>query len=304
MLAGLPMLTGCSGDSPTVPQTVEEVDTFDEVLMFVSGQTDVEVTEVQVQAESYVMPTEAVSVSEEDAAALLAWMDTAPVTTELYDSLTVYGGVSYSVICTLKSGETVTLYAQKDALTFTRAELNEEGKWYNPAYCLLYEDSGTAERIYTAVRQCWNDAYSIPAGETRTAAQILGDDILDARQLILRMSLDGKSGTEIRLYVDTAAHPDLFDAVTGLTLEQTEVEKGEPYIEILPHTGDEDYRFGKHLLNHCLTIRGEQLKIDVGTDISYRILTSDGSSFTDWLIDWVYAHRDDDGVKIARWNVE
>ena len=298
------MLTGCSGDSPAVPQTAEEIDTFADVLAFVSGQTDVDVTEVQVQAESSVMPTETVPLSDEDAADLLAWMDAAPVTAELYDSLAVYGGVSYSVICTLENGETVTLYPKEDALTFTRAELNGEEKWHYPPYRLLYEDSGAAERICTAVRQFWNDAYSIPAGETRTAAQILGDDILDARQLILRLSLDGKSGTEIRLYVDTAAHPDLFDAVTGLTLEQAEVEKGEPYIEIFPHTGDEDYRFGKHLLKHCLTIRGERLKIDVGTDISYRMVTSDGSSFTDWLVDWVHAHRDDDGVKIARWDVE
>ena len=51
LLLALGLLTGC-GAEKGVPQTAEEIDTFDEVLAFVSGQTDVDVTDVQVLKES------------------------------------------------------------------------------------------------------------------------------------------------------------------------------------------------------------------------------------------------------------
>lgn len=298
------MLTGCSGNSTAVPQTVEEVDSFADVLAFVSGQPDVDVAEVQVQANSHAMPTEPVSVPKEEAEALLSQIESLPFRFERYDPLTTYGAVSYSMICTLETGETVTMWPDGNVLEFVREEKDDEGVWQTVCYALIPEDIADADGIYRAVRQLWTDTYSIPEGETRTAAQILGDKILDARQIILRMSLDGKSGTEIRLYVDTAAHPDLFDALTGLTLAQEDVEKGESYIEIFFHVGDEDYRFGEHILTHGIYIRGERMEIDVGADVSYRMFMSGGGSFTDWLIDWVYAHKDEDGVKIVRWDAE
>lgn len=154
-LTGLRTLTGCSGDSTAVPQTAEEVGSFDEVLAFLSGQTEVDVTEVQVRKESEISPTEPVSLSEEDAGTLLSLLETPPLTLELYEPVPVYGGSWYSVICTLENGETVTLYPKEDALTCTRAELNEEGRWYYPTYRLFYEDAEIPEQIYTFVTQHW-----------------------------------------------------------------------------------------------------------------------------------------------------
>ncbi len=295
------MLTGCSGDSTAVPQTVEEVDTFADVLAFMSGQTEVDVKEVQVQAESVIALTEPVLLSEEDAEGLLSLMETTPMTAEMYEPIPVYGGSWYSVICTLENGETVTLHPKEDALTFTRAELNEEEKWHYPAYRLVYEDSGVPEQMEAAVRQLWTDAYSIPAGETRTMAQMLGEEILGARQVILRASYDGDSDTEIRVYVDTAKHPDLLDALTGLVLEQTEMERDKTsYVSVAFHMGEEDYQFGEHFLTDEFTMRGERIEISVGTGLAY----CPAEPFSGWLKDWIYSHKDDDGVKIACWDVE
>ncbi len=300
-LTGLRMLTGCSGDSTAVPQTAEEVDTFADVLAFISGQTDVDVTKVQVQAESVNALTVPVLLSDEEAGALLSLMETPTITAEQYEPLPVYGGHWYSVICTLENGETVTLHPKEDALTFTRAELNEEGKWHYPAYRLVFEDSAVPETIYTTVRQLWTDAYSIPSGETRTMAQMLGEEILGARQVILRASYDGDSDTEIRLYVDTVKHPELFDALTGLVLEQTEMERDKTsYVSVAFHMGEEDYQFGKHLLVDEFTMRGERIEISVGTGLAY----CPTEPFAGWLKDWIYSHKDDDGVKIVRWDVE
>ena len=294
-------LAGCSGDSTAVPQTAEEVDSLADVLSFISGRKDVDVTDVQVQAESVIDLTEPVLLSEEDAGALLSLMETPAITAEQYEPLPVYGGHWYSVICTLENGETVTLHPKKDALTFTRAELNEEGKWHYPTYRILFEESDVPEAIYTAVRQFWSDAYSIPAGETRTMAQMLGEEILGARQVILRASYEGDSDTEIRLYVDTAKHPDLLDALTGLTIEQTEIERDRnSYVSVAFHMGEEDYQFGKHLLENEFTMRGERIEISVGTGFAY----CPTEPFAGWLKDWIYSHKDDDGVKIVRWDVE
>ncbi len=295
------MLNGCSDRLTAVPKTPEEINTFDEVLAFMSGQTETKVTAVQVQAENGHVPTEPVSLSGKDAKVLLELMETTPMTAEQYDPLAVYGTVSYSVICTLENGETVTLYPKEDALSFTRAELNEEDKWHYPTYRLLYEEAGVPEAIYTVVRQFWSDAYSIPAGETRTMAQMLGEEILSARQVILRASYDGDSDTEIRLYVDTAKHPDLLDALTGLTIEQTEIERDRnSYVSVAFHIGEEDYQFGKHFLTDEFIMRGERIEISVGTGLAY----CPKEPFAEWLKDWIYSHRDDDGVKIVRWDVE
>ncbi len=295
------MLNGCSDRLTAVPQTVEEINTFDEVLAFMSGQTETEVTAVQVQAENGHVPTEPVSLSGKDAEALLKLMETTPMTAERYEPIPVYSAVSYSVICTLENGETVTLYPKKDALSFTRAELNEEEKWHYPAYRLLYEDPAAAGKIDAAVRQLWSDAFAIPEGETCTVAQMLGDEILDARQVILRASYDGDSDTEIRLYVDTANHPELLDTLTGLALEQTEMERDKTsYVSVAFHTGEEDYRFGEHILTDMFFMHGERIEIGVGTEIAY----CPAEPFAGWLKDWIYTHKDDDGVKIVRWDVE
>ena len=40
LLLALGLLTGCGAENK-VPQTAEDIDTFDEVLAFVSGQTEV-----------------------------------------------------------------------------------------------------------------------------------------------------------------------------------------------------------------------------------------------------------------------
>ena len=53
-------LAGCSGDSTAVPQTAEEVDSLADVLSFICGRKDVDVTDVQVQAESVIDLTEPV----------------------------------------------------------------------------------------------------------------------------------------------------------------------------------------------------------------------------------------------------
>lgn len=149
------MLIGCSGDSAAVPQTVEKIDTFADVLAFVSGQKDGNVTEVQVQKESETKRTEPVPLSGEDAKVLLALLETTPMMAEQYEPIPVYGGSWYSVICTLENGETVILYPEEDMLTFTRPELNAEERWHYPAYRLLYEDSAVPEQIYTFVTQHW-----------------------------------------------------------------------------------------------------------------------------------------------------
>ena len=305
MLTGLRMLTGCSGDSTAVPQTEEEVDTFDEVLAFISGQTDVEVTDVQVLLESDAEPTEPVSLSKEDSGALLALMETTPFVLEEYEPEPLYGVMWHYILCTLENGETVMIYPAHDALSFTRTEQNEEGKWQKVSYRLLYENPDVSREIFSSVLHHWNDIYSIPEGETRTVAQILGDEVFDARQIILRMSLDGNYDTEIRLYIDTEAHPELLDVLTGLKLDQKDVERGRnPYMTIGFHIGEEDYRYGDHILPNSFTVYGECLDIAGNIMDDYRMYPVDNGFFTDWLVEWVYAHRDDDGVKIVRWDVE
>ena len=296
---------GCTAEN-AVPLTPEEVDTFADALAFMSGQGETEVTGVQIQAESTVMPTEAIPVSAEDAKRLLSLVETVPFVFEQYDPVPVYGACSYAMICTLENGGTVTLYSEEDALTFSREEFGEDGKWRYVPYRLVPGDSAVAEEFGSIVRQLWRAPYAIPDGETRTVAQILGDEVYSARQIILRVSLDGDADTEIRLYVDTAAHPELSDALTGLTLEQSDVKRGVPYITAAFHIGEEDYRYGDHILTKQFVVRGERVDIGVGTDIAYRMVPADGESgtFTDWLTDWIYAHRDDEGVKIVRWDVE
>ena len=154
-LTGLRMLTGCSGDSTAVPQTAEEVDTFDEVLAFVSGQTEVDVTAVQVLKESDTTAADPVTLSGTETKDLMSLLEAVPFRAEAYEPVPVYGGSWYSVIFTLEAGGTVTLYPDKDTLTFPRAELNEEERWHYPMYRLLYEDAGIPEQIYSFAEQKW-----------------------------------------------------------------------------------------------------------------------------------------------------
>lgn len=154
LLLALGLLTGC-GAEHGIPQTAEDIDTFDEVLAFVSGQTDVDVTEVQVLKESDTTDEEPVTLSAEDAAAIRTLLESAPAETEAYEPVPVYGGSWYSVIFTLETGGTVTLYPDEDMLTFTRAELNEEERWYYPSYCLTYEDTSLPEQVYDFVSEKW-----------------------------------------------------------------------------------------------------------------------------------------------------
>lgn len=301
----LMMLTGCSGDSTPVPQTAEDVDTFAEALAFMSGQTDIDVTDIQVLLDSVAEPTEPVSLSKEDSADLLALMETTPVVLEKYEPEPLYGIMWHYIICTLENGETVMLYPGADGLTFTRSEQNEEGKWQDVSYRLLYENSDVPREILSSTMRHWNDVYRIPEGETRTVAQMLGDEILDARQIILRMSLDGNYDTEIRLYVDTDSHPDLLDVLAGLRLDQKDVERGKnPYATIAFHIGEEDYQYGEHILTNSLTIHGESLDIAGNIMSDYRMYPVDNGFFTDWLEEWIYTHKDDDGVKIVRWDAD
>jgi len=154
LLLALGLLNGC-GAANRIPQTAAEVDTFDEVLMFVSGQEEAEVTAVQVLKESDTTDAEPIALSENDAEDLLALLESAPAAAERYEPVPVYGGSWYSVIFTLGNGGTVMLYPEEDTLTFTRAELNEEERWHYPTYRLLYEDAGVPERVYAFVEQIW-----------------------------------------------------------------------------------------------------------------------------------------------------
>ena len=307
LLSVVCLLTGC-GTGDGIPQTAEEVDNFSEALAFVSGSA-ANVTEVRLEVVSDA-PKESLSVSEEDRAYLLGFLKDAAFAFEQYEPVRIYGGVSYAVVCTLADGEEVSLYPEEDGVEFVREEYGEDEKWHYVSYRLVPEESAVSERFYSAVKQIWNDAYTIPKGELRTVAQMLGDSVLSARQVILRCSLDGESGTEIRLYVDTADHPELFDALTGLTIEQTDPSKRagdeEAYFYIAFHIGEEDYKFGDYVLTEWFAIRDDRIDIGVGTDISYRIAAQDGEteSFAVWLEEWIYAHKDDDGVKVVRWDVD
>lgn len=154
LLLALGLLTGC-GAEKGVPQTAEEIDTFDEVLAFVSGQTDVDVTAVQVLKESDTTDADPVTLSDEEAEVILALLEATPAAVEAYEPVPVYGGSWYSVIFTLESGGTVTLYPEEDMLTFTRAERNEEERWHYPMYCLMYEDTSVPEQIYAFAAEKW-----------------------------------------------------------------------------------------------------------------------------------------------------
>ncbi|MBQ2277340.1 MAG: hypothetical protein II333_02115 [Clostridia bacterium] len=154
LLLALGLLTGC-GAEKSVPQTAEEIDTFGEVLMFVSGQTEADVTSVQVLKESDSIAAEPIALSDEETKAILALLESAPAAVEAYEPVPVYGGSWYSVIFSLESGGTVTLYPEEDMLTFTRAERNEEEQWYYPAYRLLYEETDVPERIYAFAAEKW-----------------------------------------------------------------------------------------------------------------------------------------------------
>ena len=284
---------------------IDEVSTFIDALAFMSGQTDVDVIGVQIQAISHAVPTEPITLSQENAETLLGMLDAITFRFMQYEPPSIYGATSYTMICKLGNGDTVTMCPDGNVLEFVRREQDSSGVWQTVYYCLTPEDIASADKVYHAVRQLWHDAYSIPEGETRTVRQILGDEILEARQIILRLSLDGDTDTEIRLYVDTEVHRDLLDVLTGLILEQREMERGKnPWAEIAFHMGEEDYRYGEHVLTKYLHIGGECLKIGAGTDISYRMIMPDGSSFTDWLTEWVYSHKDQEGIKIVRWNAE
>lgn len=284
---------------------IDEVSTFIDALAFMSGQTDVDVIGVQIQAISHAVPTEPITLSQENAETLLGMLDAITFRFMQYEPPSIYGATSYTMICKLGNGDTVTMCPDGNVLEFVRREQDSSGVWQTVYYCLTPEDIASADKVYHAVRQLWHDAYSIPEGETRTVRQILGDEILEARQIILRLSLDGDTDTEIRLYVDTEVHRDLLDVLTGLILEQREMERGKnPWAEIAFHMGEEDYRYGEHVLTKYLNIGGECLKIGAGTDISYRMIMPDGSSFTDWLTEWVYSHKDQEGIKIVRWNAE
>ena len=154
LLLALGLLTGC-GAEKSVPQTAEEIDTFDEVLMFVSGQAKVGLTSVQVLKESDSIDANPVLLSDEETEAILTLLESAPAAVEAYEPVPVYGGSWYSVIFSLESGGTVTLYPEENMLTFTRAERNEEERWHYPVYRLLYEATDVPERIYAFAAEKW-----------------------------------------------------------------------------------------------------------------------------------------------------
>jgi hypothetical protein len=154
LLLALGLLTGC-GAEKSVPQTAEEIDTFGEVLMFVSGQAKVGLTSVRVLKESDSIEADPVLLSDEETEAILTLLESAPAAVEAYEPVPVYGGSWYSVIFSLESGGTVTLYPEEDMLTFTRAERNEEEQWYYPVYRLLFEETDVPERIYAFAAEKW-----------------------------------------------------------------------------------------------------------------------------------------------------
>ena len=173
------------------------------------------------------------------------------------------------------------------------------------------DDPADTQAFLAAVQQIWYDTYAIPEGETRTTEELLGEKILDARQVILRYDPDSDNDrNEIRLYVNTADHPELFRALTGLTVEQytipaADIEAKYPTFEVVFHIGEEDYRFVKHFPTDEFTLCHTKVSgICPDGSVGYRVQEDVPGTFALWLEEWIFTHREDSGVKTARWEEE
>lgn len=298
-----------SGCGQKIPQTGEDVRNLGDMLAYLGDTTETEVTGVSMDISSAVRVPDPMAVSEEDRDRLLAMLEDMRFTTER-NTLYEYGGFAYAVQLHLTDGNTVSFAADTEYLTINKEIRNPEGKWEYAEYRLFPDDPADTQAFLTAVQQIWYDAYAIPAGETRTTAELLGEEILDARQVILRYDPDDDNDrNEIRLYVNTADHPELFRALSGLTVEQytipaADIEAEYPTFEIVFHIGEEDYRFGKHFPTDEFTLchnRVGGIYPVPGGSVGYRVLEDVPGAFALWLEEWIFTHREDEGVKIARW---
>ncbi len=296
-------LAGCG---QKIPQTAEDVRDFGDMLAYLGDTTETEVTGISLDIGSAVRVPDPMAVSDEDRDRLLAMLEDMRFTTER-NTLYEYGGFSYVAEIHLADGNTVSFAADTEYLTINKEIRNPEGKWEYAEYRLFPDDPTDTQAFLTAVQQIWYDTYTIPAGETRTIAELLGEEILDARQVLLRCDFDGNGDTEIRLYVNTADHPELFQTLTGLTVEQytipaADIEAKYPTFEVVFHIGEKDYRFGKHFPTDEFTLCHTKVSgICPDGSVGYRVKEDTEGAFALWLEEWIFTHREDEGVKIARW---
>ncbi len=135
------------------PETAEDVETFDSLLTFMTGNPENTVTGVILSVDSAISNSEPVALSERDTSRLLSLLTEHKLTVERYEPEHIYGGSWYTVTFLLSEGGNVNLYPAHDELMIFRRELNEDQRWYDAPYRLNID---TSQEFYAAVGEIWS----------------------------------------------------------------------------------------------------------------------------------------------------
>lgn len=144
------LLTSCGSG---IPQTADDVRSFEDVLAFMTRNAETEITEVILNVESAISTGNPVTLTADDASQLAVMLADQPVSMKRYEPEHIYGGSWYTVTLTLSDGRSVVLYPNKDELMVYRQELNEEERWYSAPYRV---NTDAYPGFYTAVGEIWS----------------------------------------------------------------------------------------------------------------------------------------------------
>ncbi len=150
LLTVLVLFTSCS---TSLPETAENIKTFDGLLTFMTGNPQNTVTGVILSVDSAVFHSAPVTLSENDVSLLISMLTENELTVERYEPEHIYGGSWYTVTLLLSDGGTVELYPDQKELMISRRELNEDQRWYDAPYRL---NTDTSQKFYTAVSEIWS----------------------------------------------------------------------------------------------------------------------------------------------------
>ncbi len=194
----------------TEPETAEEGYSFAELLFYFTGQEE----QPTIQVHRY-MDTEAVSPAEAYADKLLSLAQAQTYTWQKGD---MYYG----------NGDTIVWADNTGSPLLGWNFIGDRWQYYDAAektnWHIIPGDTELYHEMTALVTESWEDAHLIPDGETRTLTEMLGADILDARQIKLSWQEDGETRT---LYIDTTAEPDVLSSLASLTLSSAPVAEAD-----------------------------------------------------------------------------
>lgn len=149
----------------TIPQTVEDVDSFDDVLAFLAETTETAVEGITLDVIAVTFKEEPVVLSDADTNTLLTLLTEMDFTWEGYEPLEQYGAYSYALQIHLPEDKVVSLFVKEDYIHCCRQEKNAEGKWTDVPYRLVPTDTADTKAIYDMVVPLWQEVYGDHGGE-------------------------------------------------------------------------------------------------------------------------------------------